>query len=52
MNCVSGSAMVLYDGTVVDLNATKEKAYEHGHHCGGELVSKHLSCLRRLAKNH
>lgn len=42
VNNVSGSAMVLYDETVTDLNAIKTKVRECGHHCGGELVPKHL----------
>ena len=42
VNNVSGSAIVLYDETVTDLNAITTKLRECGHHCGGELLPKHL----------
>ena len=42
VNNVSGSATVLYDETVTDLNTIKAKVRECGHHCGGELVPKYL----------
>ncbi|MHB1670156.1 heavy metal translocating P-type ATPase [Thiomonas sp.] len=42
VNSVSGSATVVYDGTVTDLDAIKAKVHECGHHCGGELVPRHL----------
>ncbi len=42
VNCVSGSARVVYDETVTGLNAIKAKVRECGHHCGGELVPRHL----------
>ena len=42
VNCVSGSATVVYDETVTGLDAIKAKVRECGHHCGGELVPKHL----------
>ena len=42
VNNVSGSATVLYDETLTTLNAIKAKISECGHHCGGELVPKHL----------
>ena len=42
VNCVSGSATVLYDETVTDLNTIKVEVRECGHHCGGELVPRHL----------
>ncbi len=42
VNCVSGSATVLYDETVTGLDAIKAKVRECGHHCGSELVPKHI----------
>ncbi|WP_413438214.1 heavy metal translocating P-type ATPase [Sulfuriferula sp. GW1] len=42
VNRVSGSATVLYDETVADLNTIKAEVRECGHHCGGELVPRHL----------
>ena len=42
VNSVSGSARIVYDETVTDLDAIKTKVRECGHHCGGELVPKHL----------
>ncbi|MDO8705173.1 MAG: heavy metal translocating P-type ATPase [Sulfuricaulis sp.] len=42
VNYVSGSARVVYDETVTGLNSIKAKVRECGHHCGGELVPKHL----------
>ncbi len=42
VNSVSGSATVVYDETVTDLNAIKARVRECGHHCNGELVPKHL----------
>ena len=42
VNYVSGSATVLYDETVTGLNTIKAKVRECGHHCGGELVPKHI----------
>ncbi|MHB1203477.1 MAG: heavy-metal-associated domain-containing protein, partial [Acidithiobacillus sp.] len=42
VNYVSGSATVVYDETVADLDAIKAKVRECGHHCSGELVPKHL----------
>ena len=42
VNSVSGSATVLYDETVTGLDTIKAKVRECGHHCGGELVPKHL----------
>lgn len=42
VNGVSGSTTVVYDETVTGLNAIKAKVRECGHHCGGELVPKHL----------
>jgi len=42
VNQVSGSATVVYDETLTSLNAIKAKVSECGHHCGGELVPKHL----------
>ena len=47
VNNVSGSAIVLYDETVTDLNAITTKLRECGHHCGGELLPKHL-CVRNF----
>ena len=42
VNSVSGSATVLYDETVTGLDTIKAKVRECGHHCGGELVPKHI----------
>ena len=42
VNLVSGSATVLYDETLTRLDAILAKVRECGHHCSGELVSKHL----------
>ncbi len=42
VNNVSGSATVLYDETQTDLSTIKAKVRECGHHCGGELVPKHI----------
>jgi Cu2+-exporting ATPase len=42
VNCASGSATVQYDETVVDLSDIKAKVQACGHHCGGELVPKHV----------
>ena len=42
VNSVSGSATVLYDETVTGLDTIKAKVHECGHHCGGELVPKHI----------
>src|ERR1035437_49623 len=42
MNYVSGSAMVVYDETVLDLETIKAKVHECGYHCSGELAPKHL----------
>jgi Cu2+-exporting ATPase len=42
VNCVSGSTTIRYDERVVDLTSIKAKVEECGHHCGGELVPKHI----------
>lgn len=42
VSCVSGSATVQYDETVTDLSTIKAEVRECGHHCGGELVPRHL----------
>jgi Cu2+-exporting ATPase len=42
VNYVSGSATVVYDETVIDLNAIKSRVHKCGYHCSGELVPKHL----------
>ncbi len=42
VNCVSGSATVVYDETVVDLKTIKAKVHACGYRCCGELVPKHL----------
>lgn len=42
VNCVSGSATVVYDETKVDLAAIKARIEECGHHCGGQLVPRHV----------
>jgi Cu2+-exporting ATPase len=42
VNYVSGSAMVAYDETVIDLKTIEAKIHECGYHCSGELVPKHL----------
>jgi len=42
VNRVSGSATLLYDETLTNLNAINAKVRECGHHCGGELVPAHL----------
>ena len=42
VNNVSGGATVSYDETQTDLGTIKAKLRECGHHCGGELVPKHL----------
>ena len=42
VNSVSGSTTVLYDEAVTSLNAIQSKISECGHHCGGELLPKHL----------
>ena len=47
VNNVSGSAIVLYDETVTDLNVITTKLRECGHHCGGELLPKHL-CVQNF----
>ncbi|MBI3545671.1 MAG: copper-translocating P-type ATPase [Gammaproteobacteria bacterium] len=49
VNCVSGSATVLYDETVTGLDAIMAKVRECGHHCGGELVPKHV-CEPRVSR--
>ncbi|MHB1230978.1 MAG: heavy metal translocating P-type ATPase [Burkholderiales bacterium] len=42
VNCASGSATVLYDETVTDIGSIQAKVQACGHHCGGELVPKHI----------
>jgi len=42
VNQVSGSATVVYDETLTSLSAIKAKVSECGHHCGGELLPRHL----------
>ena len=42
VNKVSGSATVVYDETLTSLSAIQAKVSECGHHCGGELVPRHL----------
>lgn len=42
VNPVSGSATVVYDEPRIDLPAIKARIEEGGHHCGGELVAKHV----------
>lgn len=42
VNRVSGSATVEYDEAVTSLSDIKAKVSECGHHCGGEIVPKHL----------
>jgi len=44
VNYVAGSATVVYDETVIDLRAIKDRVQECGYHCGGEQVPKHV-CL-------
>lgn len=42
VNYVSGSATVVYDETVIDLETIKAKVHKCGYHCSGELVPMHL----------
>ncbi|MEO6147556.1 MAG: heavy metal translocating P-type ATPase, partial [Sulfuriferula sp.] len=42
VNCASGSATVQYDETLLNLGSIKAKVQECGHHCGGEIVSRHI----------
>ena len=42
VNYVSGSATVVYDETVIDLNAIQARVHECGYHCRGELLPRHL----------
>jgi copper chaperone CopZ len=50
VNSVSGSATVLYDEAVVEFSTIRAKVHECGHHCGGELVPRHVcepeTCFR------
>ena len=42
VNCVSGSATIDYDETKIGLSAIKARIDQCGHHCGGELVPRHV----------
>ncbi len=42
VNCVSGSATIVYDESKIDLPAIKARVDQCGHHCGGELVPRHV----------
>ncbi|MBE0624463.1 MAG: copper-translocating P-type ATPase [Burkholderiales bacterium] len=42
VNYVSGSATVVYDEAVTDLNTIKARVHECGYHCSGELAPKHV----------
>jgi Cu2+-exporting ATPase len=42
VNYVAGSATVVYDETVVDLQTIKHRIHECGYHCAGELLPKHV----------
>lgn len=42
VNRVSGCATVVYDETKIELAAIKARVEECGHHCGGELVPRHV----------
>ena len=42
VNYVSGSATVVYDETVTDLNTIKERIRDCGYHCTGEMLPKHV----------
>lgn len=41
-NYVAGSATVVYDETVTDVDVIKAKVHKCGYHCSGELVPRHL----------
>jgi len=42
VNCVSGSATIVYDESKVDLATIKARIDQCGHHCSGELVPRHV----------
>ena len=42
VNYVSGSATVVYDERVIDLEAIKARVHKCGYHCSGVLVPRHL----------
>ncbi len=42
VNYIAGSATVVYDETVIDLKAIKDRVHECGYHCGGVMLPKHV----------
>ncbi len=42
VNYVSGSATVVYDESLIALDAIKSEVHECGYHCSGELAPRHL----------
>jgi len=42
VNYIAGSATVMYDETVIDLKAIKDRVHECGYHCGGVMLPKHV----------
>jgi len=42
VNGVSGSTTIVYDDSKIDLPAIKARIDQCGHHCGGELVPRHV----------
>jgi Cu2+-exporting ATPase len=49
VNYAAGSATVVYDETLLDLQTLKTRVRECGYHCGGELVPKHLCAAPEAA---